>query len=304
MVGTIKQITATLTALEQQVTDLGHEFYDTYAGYLTALGQITQQQLVMASYRVCTEGYPEAFLKLSMRQRQDLQQALRQLAERTHTNLGELLQPVETIALVPATSLETGDESAQEPIDETTFDNELELLMSMMNRKQKPSLPTNMLERLIHWQAKLEAALADALQTASHAGNRFLQQSRVLPHNLPEPLLEAAAKSAPPDAIAGNSNVLDLFVEAVEHATADDQDNPPSQARGKSREGGMVLHLVAINLRLAEIEFADPTLTIWRNRLRELNKRLKVLGQAYQKTHREKAVAEAQVAWRSTWTND
>jgi hypothetical protein len=303
MVGTIKQITATLAALEQQVTDLGREFQDTYADYLTALGQTTQQQLVMACYRVCTEGYPEAFLKLSLRQRQDLQQALRQLADRTQANLEKLLQPVETIALVTAASPEAESEFVKDPLDENSFDNELELLMSMVNRKQKPSPPTNVIERLVQWQAQLEAAIAEALQTATHAGNRFLQQSRVLPHSLPEPLLEAAAKSAPPDAIAGNSNVLDLFVEAVENATTD-QANPPSPPKGKFKEGGMVLHLVAINLRLAELEFADPTLTMWRNRLRELDKRLKVLGKAYQKTRREKAIAEAQVAWRSTWTND
>ncbi len=303
MVGTIKQINAHLVALEQQVADLEREFQDTYAGYLTALGQTTQQQLVMASYRVCTEGYPEAFLKLSMRQRQDLQQALRQLAERTQKNLEELLQPVTAIALATESSAEHGSDAEEETVNETSFDNELELLMSMMNRKPKTSLPTNVMERLVQWQAKLETSLADALQTATHAGNRFLQQSRVLPHNLPEPLLEAAAKSAPPDAIGGSSNVLDLFVEAVENAAAD-QDEPPSPPREKIREGGMVLHLVAINLRLAELEFADPTLTVWRNRLRELNKRLKTVGHAYQKTQREKAVAEAQVAWRSTWTND
>jgi hypothetical protein len=303
MVGSIKQITATLAALEQQVTNLGQEFYDTYGGYLTALGQTTQQQLVMASYRVCTEGYPEAFLKLSMRQRQDLQQALRQLAAKTQANLGTLLQPIEAIELVSASHPPEDSEANQEIDRESSFDNELELLMSMVNRKRKQLPPTNVMERLVQWQAKLESTITDALQTATHAGNRFLQQSRVLPPNLPEPLLEAAAKSAPPDAIAGNSNVLDLFVEAVEHSAAD-QPDPPSPPEGKSREGSMVLHLVAINLRLAELEFADPTLTAWRNRLRDLSKRLKALGQIYQKTQREKAVAEAQVAWRSTWTND
>jgi hypothetical protein len=301
MVGTIKQITATLATLEQQVTELGEEFHQTYAGYLAVLGKTTQQQLIMASYRVCTEGYPEAFLKLSMRQRQDLQQALRQLAEQSQKDLQNVLQPIETIAIVAPFDSDETPEPSRDPSAENNFDNELELLMSMVTRKRSPK-PTNVLERLVQWQNKLESAIADQLQTATHAGNRFLQQSRVLPHNLPEPLLEAATKSVPPDGTAGSSNVLNLFVEAVEADS--ESSNPPPPPKGKPKEGGMVLHLFAINLRLAELEFTDPTLTVWRNKLRDLQKRLKGLGQIYQKTLREKAVAEAQVAWRSTWSNE
>ncbi|MHC5831391.1 MAG: hypothetical protein ACYT04_89355, partial [Nostoc sp.] len=59
--------------------------------------------------------------------------------------------------------------------------------------------------------------------------------------------------------------------------------------------------IMAINLRLGEIEFADVTLSSERRQIRSILVQLNKLGREYQKTHRERAIAEAEAAWRASW---
>jgi len=61
---------------------------------------------------------------------------------------------------------------------------------------------------------------------------------------------------------------------------------------------------MAIHLRLIEIEFADAPLTAIRNRIRSQSAQLRNLGREYQKKQRERAIAEAQSAWRTSWSED
>lgn len=61
--------------------------------------------------------------------------------------------------------------------------------------------------------------------------------------------------------------------------------------------------LAVINLQLSEIEFSDPTVSVWRTRLRKELSHLKKLGVRYQKTQKSLETAQAEDAWRSSWTN-
>ncbi|MEO1634317.1 MAG: hypothetical protein AAFS04_04440 [Cyanobacteria bacterium J06631_9] len=61
--------------------------------------------------------------------------------------------------------------------------------------------------------------------------------------------------------------------------------------------------LAVINLQLSEIEFSDPTVSVWRARLRKELSHLKKLGVRYQKTQKSLETAKAEDAWRSSWTN-
>ncbi|MEB3295525.1 MAG: hypothetical protein VKJ24_20420, partial [Synechococcales bacterium] len=65
-----------------------------------------------------------------------------------------------------------------------------------------------------------------------------------------------------------------------------------------------LIHVIAVQLRLSDLEFNDTPLMTWRNQIRELGYQIQALEQEYRKRQRQKAVAEAQVAWRSTWTAD
>lgn len=280
---------------------MGEEFYKTYSHYLTALGQAIRQQLILSCYHVCTESYPQQFLQLSMSQRQQFQQSVRDLANQAQKELLAQLQPIDDEEPIE-------EDSDIEDADEENFDeefeldpasesqqNELEFLLSApsFNKSAQPLTP---LDKLARWQENLEKAIAKKLQTTSHAANLLLQQSEILPKRLPEPVLKAAASAGGSDPIAGNANLLKLLVEAS---------NETPSKQGKSKKSGeSLLHLVAIHLRLSEIEFNDTTTMAGRNKLRDLKKRFQMLGRDYQKKHQERAIAEAQDAWRSTWSHD
>ncbi|MGB3298693.1 MAG: hypothetical protein WBA76_10525 [Phormidesmis sp.] len=60
--------------------------------------------------------------------------------------------------------------------------------------------------------------------------------------------------------------------------------------------------LAAISLRLSEVEFADPTVSAWRGRLRQKLGELKKLGMRYKKAQRSLETAQAEDAWRASWT--
>jgi hypothetical protein len=298
MVGSIEQIRQTLTTLDQKIETIGEEFHNTYSGYLTALGQVVQQQLILSGYHVCTEGYPEAFLKLSLNRRQQLQQALKALAKKGQTELVACLKPIASEA-----SESLADDTPERPFSQAAIDlpsdaeNALELLLNAARAKRNAqnSPPTTPLEVLVQWQERLERAIARHLQTLSRDTNRLLQQSDILPKHLPEPVLEAAAKAEGGDPVVGTPNLLNLLVEASEKSSNPDEQRELSAA---------ILHVVAVQLRLPELEFNDPIVMTWRNKLRDLKKRLQILAKEYQKKQAERTIAEAQIMWRSTWSND
>jgi len=60
--------------------------------------------------------------------------------------------------------------------------------------------------------------------------------------------------------------------------------------------------LAVINLQLSEVEFADPRVSVWRSRLRKELAHLKQLGIRYKKTERSLETAQAEDAWRASWT--
>jgi hypothetical protein len=64
------------------------------------------------------------------------------------------------------------------------------------------------------------------------------------------------------------------------------------------------MRIVAVNLRLSEIEFADPALSAVRNQIRNLSNKGSKLQREYNKKQRERAVARAEAAWRASWFDD
>ncbi len=297
MVGSVEQISQQLVALDKQIADISEEFYKTYAQYLAALGQTIRQQLTLSCYHVCTESYPQQFLTLSVSQRQQFQQSVRDLAKQVQQELLAQLQPINGEELSEENPPDADDEDFEvqefelDPTSES-HQNELEFLLSAPSFKPPQSLTP--IARLTRWQENLEKAIVKKLQTTSHAANLLLQQAEILPKRLPEPVLKAVASAGGSDPISGNANLLNLLVEAK---------GDPAQHQSKELVEPL-LHLVAIHLRLSEIEFNDSTAMAGRNKLRDLKKRFQTLGRDYQKNHRERTIAEAQDAWRSTWSHD
>ncbi|MBD1870092.1 primosomal protein [Leptolyngbya sp. FACHB-671] len=366
MAGAVERIEQDIAALDERVRAIAQEFHDTYHQYLTKLGQSVRQQLILASYHICTKGYPERFLKLSFSQRQNLQQSLQKLVQQAQVQLVEL---IEAAYLEVASADEEEDEIDEDEVesdevksdpmasDETDFDETeatdtpdspqasvaelqtpefqtlefqisesqplepqpsgfepLELPLNQVSaeqsefqayvppevtsaseeespiaEEQKPTATIDVLdspEAIAYWEERIEEGIVEMLQTLSHAANRLLQKASILPDKLPEPVLEVAAKSGlATEAVSGPPNLLNLLVET------DDDDE----------EESAVTHIIAIQLRLSEIEFSDATLSTWRSKIRSLLARLVQLGRQYQKKQRERAIAEAEDAWRSSW---
>lgn len=367
MVATIQRIEREIEALEQSVAAIAQEFHQTYSQYLTALGSAVRQQLILATYHICTRGYPEQFLQLSFSQRQQLQQALRQQSRRTQGQLESLLLPAEervaadpdeNVDAAPDVVLEaegadaapeatSGADPAAEIAAEIAAVMAAEIGAEMADSLTRVELPDVDLEDsgrieplslasedassdgldgldsdhalnaddeddeeleteadslidlaagqylrqpedLLDWQEMLEAKVDDLIKELSHEANRVLQQAGVLSKQLPEPVLEAAAKAdLISDLASGPPNLLNLLVETE----SDDDETAIAQ-------------ILAIHLRLSEIEFADAMVTAWRSKIRGLSTRLNHFDREYDKKLRERAIAEAEAAWRSSWFDE
>lgn len=306
MVGSVEQIERDLAALQQTVATTAEEFYVTYKSYLTALGQATRQQLILAGYHLCTQAYPEKFLQLSFSDRQKLQQSLRQVARQAQDQLLQQLHPVGSAAgadldpmellpeLAALMNAEVNVEAAptEGKLPETETPDSPEVASS---EPAEPPADEPLTPRVIaRWQDRLERSLVVQLRKLSHKANYLLQHAGIVPKELPEMVLEAASEQGG-DAIAKTPNLINLLVETVtDHH--EDEDVPALPAS--------LTQIVTIHLRLSEIEFADGTVSVWRHKIRNLSAQLNALGHQYARKQREHAIAEAETAWRSSWFED
>jgi hypothetical protein len=334
MARAVERIEQDIAALEESIALLATQFRSTYSQYLNLLGQAVRQQLILAGYQVCTQGYPESFLGLSFNQRQELQQSLRQLGGNAKEQLLSHLEgannsdTTDTTDTTDATDedepepeeLPIENEQSEEPTEESLVeaseaeeslvgdseveasevedsqveDSEVEasdaLLETPNSNPESPKKPPTPLEQLAKWQEQVEEAIAKTLQKISLQANRLLHKSGIIPNKLPSAVLEAAAKvEASGESALGSPNLLNLLMETE---SEDDSDN------------STLTRIVAINLRLSEIEFADPSLLALRNQIRNLSTKRRKLQQEYYKRQRERSIAQAEAAWRSSWFED
>jgi hypothetical protein len=309
MVRARERIEQDLAALEEALAALTLEYQSTYEGYLTALGQAVRQQLILACYHLCTQAVPESFLKLSFDARQKMQQSVRRLAAASEEKLRSLVTESEAEEEIEEDDFdkdqeeEEGEEEDQEEEKEKEEDEQdqkekkelsaINYLFSVANYQ----VPTaNSPESLARWQNSIEKSIAHIIKLLSRDTNRLLQQSGILPSQLPEPVLEAASGAeSSGDSVAGPPNLLNLIIET----------DASSASRNLAETlASRALHITAVKLRLSEIEFADAGTSAWRQQIRNLSVRLNSLGRDYQKKQRELAVVDAESAWRSSWFED
>jgi len=299
MVRAVERIEQDLATIEEAIAVLATEFHSTYLQYLTLLGQAVRQQLIQASYKVCTQGYPQSFLALSFNERQKLQQAVRKLGSQAQEQLLSHLQQPKILSETAAKDQpeEIVDQSSVN--DEQAYGEPLPNLFEMMlglgaspedfnNKTSKKVLSKP--EQLVKWIEKLERAIGQTLQTISRQTNRLLQKNRIIPEKLLSSVLEATSQGDPSlGSTTHSANLLNLLMDSE---SEDDSDN------------SKITRILAISLRLLEIEFADPALSAARNQIRKLSARLSTLQREAQKNQQELAVAKAEAAWRSSWFED
>lgn len=275
MAKAIEQIEESLAVLEGAIARLSIEFHHSYSNYLTNLGKAVRQQLILASYHLCTQGNPTGFLNLSLGEKQKLQQDIRQL--------GGQIQDKLLAQLLPENDSDSPGEVADSDGEELFGTEEKAELDSP--REINPQNP----EALAQWQEELENKIGQTLKDCSRDANRLLQQAGILPKQMPEALLEAALKADSGEMVAGLPNLLNLMVEA---------------RTDRESENSTFMQLLAIQLRLAEIELADAAVMTGRHQIRHLVSQLSRMRREYQKKQREKAIAEAESAWRAIWVDE
>ncbi|MBD1924950.1 hypothetical protein H6F74_01425 [Trichocoleus sp. FACHB-90] len=156
------------------------------------------------------------------------------------------------------------------------------------------SVPTTNLEDIAKWQEQLESAISETLISVSCDINSLLQETGILPNKFPPAVLEAAVKTEPSgQPVGGRPNIIKLAIEI-----ANDEIEMPEFP---TIQNSNVTPIVAIHLRLSEIEFADSTVMAFRNQIRNLNAQFTTLRREFQKKQRERTVADAQAAWRACW---
>lgn len=301
MARAVERIEQDLATIDEAIAHLALEFHSAYFQYLTLLGQAVKQQLIQATYKVCTQGYPESFLALSFNGRQKLQQSVIHLGSQAQEQLLSHLQQPKISAETAATDepeetveqSSVNDEQAyREPLP-NLFDMVLGLGSSPEDSNSKTSKKVKILskpEQLAKWIEKLERAIGQTLQTISRQTNRLLQKNSIIPEKLLSKVLEATAQGDPSlGSTTHSANLLNLLMDSE---SEDDLDN------------STITRILAISLRLLEIEFADPALSAARNQIRKLSARLSTLQREYQKNQQELAVAKAETAWRSSWFED
>ena len=294
MTKNIYQLEQKITNLEEKVAILVVELQSSYTIYLQQLGESLQKQLVFAAYQVCTQAYPESFLSLSLSQRQNFQQTLRKFAQKAQNKLLSSLEfsnsPLPESENLLEESSPQQDLATQSQINPelTTDDQQVSLNPNLSNPEQNNQI-TNP-EQLIYWIKSLEKNIADTLQAVSNDANKLLLKFQIISPKIPAKVLEAASQvESTASPVAGQPNLLNLLVEGE---------------KKESEENSEVKKITAIYLRLGEIEFTEPSLSLQRNKLREMLIQVKNLSQEYQKINKKLAIAKAEGAWRSSWYED
>jgi hypothetical protein len=407
MVRSLDQITKDLSKLETSTTQIDEDLKALYQDYLTVLGKAVKQQLVLAVYHLCTQAYPDEFLKLSVSQREKVQASIRKIAAQGQMQIEQLGQVMDLSSLAnkledavaaefaaspsaadimtadsaeelseesatadhavdteeaspefeaipesafagsepnakfgegglfgedPTNDPEAGDENtiaAAEDSDDSESDSasikDAQLAAaskeaSEMIRRLSTSLslfsvfgteplsPVSLAKRHV----LLERHLRAILQTLSSLANYLLKQANILP-DLPEMVIAAAAEAEAGEVGPSTPNVLNVLVEIGSDRSTEDSDEEDENGDddfdddldddifGEEDSDREMTHLVAVNLRLADIEFTDAHSALWRGKLQEALLKLKRLGSRYQKLQKEKARAEAEHAWRAVW---
>ena len=121
----IERIEKDIVELEKAIGTIAQQLQTAYGSYLSVLGQAVGQQLILASYHLCTQGYPENFLRLSLSKRQKLQQAMRKLAKSADQDMQALINDDEELEETES-EIEASNEDLEDDLEEEIDDEDLE----------------------------------------------------------------------------------------------------------------------------------------------------------------------------------
>lgn len=340
MARSIRQIQQELEQIKESVTESAQELQALYDNYIACLSESAQKQLILAGYQLCTQIYPEAFLAMSLNQRQKLQQSLRKLgqemkplltkkptAEELTQEQSDLNLIAEMLQNLPLSRAKDPKQDPEEsPKNEDSNNNLLE-------DETLDSATTIMLEQEDDLVAEeIQEFSWDRLQDLANQQSNVPQIEEIdlsNPHHLIlwHKRVETRIRKTLDDASRKANKYLQEFniipsrlpSKVIDVAIVAGESN---SSNGKLRSVPNILNLIVetdkkqkakklnaahislLRLRLSEIEFADAKLSSQRNEIRTLLKKIQQLGSWDKEKKHEYAKAEADAVWRSSWYED
>lgn len=332
----ISQIQQELEAIEEKVIELGQELQTLYEKYIAVLSNSVQKQLILAGYQLCTQIYPEAFVGISLNQRQKLQQSLRQLGKEIEPLLAqkptaeEISQEQIDLNLIAQMlknlPLGTSDNSSDR--ESPTSESEVELSSNEDDEESTVTIP-------IEEDNFVRGAIQEIdLEKLQNLADRELKITPIEEIDLSNPQhlllwhkrIETKIKKTLEDTSRKANLCLQEFDIIPRHLPSKVIDvalkAPKSNSGGKLRSIPNILNLVVetdkgkkksqvdatsislLRLRLSEIEFTDATVSSKRNEIRLLIKKVQKLESLYQQKKHEYTKVEADAAWRASWYED
>ena len=208
----------------------------------------------------------------------------------------ENLEDIELIAIETSADEDSSEEGSSEESssDITAIPETPEL--EIAPEPPKEQINFNNPEHLILWHKQIERGIKRTLDDTSRRINKLLQKSAIVPHRLPNKVIEVAMQTDGSKGMRGGGkqpkvpHVMHLAIES------------DREKKSKSKKSSMQVSL--LRLRLAEVEFADHLLNAKRGQIRKLMGKIKQLNGQYKEIQQDLAIIEAQAAWRSSWYED
>ena len=324
MTKSIQQVKQELEKLESTVADTAIELEELHRDYLNLLSQSLKQQLILACYQICTQLYPQSFLDLSLSEKQNLQQNLRQIGIELEPDLMQIieqkeLEPEPIDLNLMAKLLENLPKSKPSPEEkDSKAEIDLELVKAELENiefieidagaEDREDLEADVVEppkekidfknpqHLTQWHKQIDRNIKKTLDSSSRKVNKYLQESEILPSGIPSKVIDVAMQA---DSAKGmRNNASQPNIPHVLHIALESNREP------KSKSPKNLVQISLLRLRLAELEFHNPLLNAKRGQIRNLLGKIKKLNSKYKAIKQEAAVIEAQAAWRSSWYED
>ncbi len=291
MARSIEQVGQDLHHLQTASSNLGTELTAAYQSYFAALAPTLKQQSIQSCYYLCTNCYPDAFLKLNYNQRSQLLKTLQRVISNAIANL---------VVQIDSSARSNNDD---EPTGELT---------------SIPIMPIDWFATptsLSTWQQNLESEIAHSLKEISYKVNLLLQQARIMPATIPKPILEASAQADRQG--ESNVNIPNLLSILIEQEPDEQEFEDPTIDRaivsnGTDRSVSLALdaegddypqivQIHSVYLRLTEVEFSEVNVLSLRKNIDRIVDKVKLLRREYLQKQQELKIAEAESAWRNSW---
>ncbi|MCY7367505.1 MAG: hypothetical protein LH474_05060 [Chamaesiphon sp.] len=291
----IEQVEQDLHQLRTTSRELGRELTAAYRSYFGCFAPTLKQQSIQGCYHLCTNFYPEAFLKINYDRRAQLLKTLQRVISNAIADLSVHIES-------------SGSTSNSENDDEPTGE-----LTAM------PAIPIDWFETpssLSTWQRNLEEELNHSLKEISYKLNVLLQQAQIMPSDIPKPILEANPEA---DRQGGNTanipNLLSVLIGKNSNQRSaeldEDDDDEEEDAEDaldammenliQARDPAQIIQIHSLYLRLTEVEFSNVTVLSLRKNISQLANKVKILNREYMHKQQELKIAEAEAAWRNSW---